>query len=118
MIEPTQEEIDRVVRLWHSSEWDGPGDLIDEKGYVQDRVRARRILVAMQEEAPIAVGDVVQIDPTCQTKFPACFAIVDEVRPWGVVAYVPIPGPNTGKAYVRLESQEFHRIGLAMWTDA
>ncbi len=64
------------------------------------------------------VGDVVQIDPEIHPKFAACFAIVEEVKSWGVVAYVPVPDKQPGTiAPVRLEWKHCAPIGRAMWTE-
>ena len=59
--------------------------------------------------------DVVQIDPVSNPKFAGCFAVVEEVKSWGVVAYVACPGPSVGQAYVRLAHEHFVRVGKAEW---
>lgn len=48
--EPSEADVDRFIRLWYNPEWDGPGDLIDEKASVQDRARARTVLRGMLAE--------------------------------------------------------------------
>jgi hypothetical protein len=52
-------------------------------------------------------------------RWAGALAIVDDVRPWGVIAFVPIPhnnGEPTGPAYTRLETGEYVIIGhTAIW---
>lgn len=55
--------------------------------------------------------DVVQL--VLEHKWAGCFAIVSEVRPWGVVAYIPIPlTEGTGNAPVRLAWSDFEPLGV------
>jgi len=64
----------------------------------------------------VSVGDVVQINPEAHPKFAACFAIVEEVRAWGVIAYVPVPDKQPGTiAPIRLEWKDCAPIGHAIW---
>ena len=68
------------------------------------------------EGREVAVGDVVQIDPDKHPKFAACFAIVEEIRSWGVIAYVPVPDQQPGTiAPIRLAWDECVAIGHAVW---
>jgi hypothetical protein len=60
----------------------------------------------------IAVGDVIQIHPD-QRALGGCFAVVTEVRGWGVIADVPVS--RAGVAPVRLQESEYIRIGKAEW---
>lgn len=56
--------------------------------------------------------DIIQLIPT--HKWGAALAVVDEVRPWGVQAYVLIPhndGTPPGAAYIRLETGDFEQVG-------
>jgi hypothetical protein len=56
---------------------------------------------------------VVQIDPAHDLAFGGCFAVVIQVRPWGVVAEVPVPdiyGSRT--AAHRLVNGAFVPVGL------
>ncbi len=63
------------------------------------------------------VGDVVQIDPERQPGFGGCLAIIEEVRDWGVVAYVPVPDKEPGTiAPIRLEWADCSHVGKAKWT--
>ena len=66
----------------------------------------------------LAPGDVIQVDPEV-AGFGACFAVVDEVRTWGVTASVFGPnGTRQGPASeypVRLETGKFERVGRAVW---
>ena len=71
------------------------------------------------EAREVSVGDVVQINPEAHPKFAACFAIVEEVRVWGVVAYVPVPDKHPGTiAPIRLEWKACAPIGRVVWTQA
>lgn len=57
--------------------------------------------------------DVIQIAPP--HKWGGCLAIVDEVKSWGVQAYVPIPnndGTPPGNAYIRLNNGDFESLGV------
>lgn len=65
----------------------------------------------------VQAGDVVQISPdaACNEGLLACFAVVDEVKGWGVTAAVRCPGK--GVAYVRLHFGNFERIGAAVWVE-
>lgn len=51
-------------------------------------------------------GVVVQINPGHGSAFDECFAVVDAVRGWGVIAYVTVPGVDGGRAPVRLSYDE------------
>lgn len=70
----------------------------------------------------VAVGDVIQITDTPHPWFP-CLLIVEEVKPWGVLAFVLMPLANDGSkppggAYNRLETGSFEVIGQAKVTHA
>lgn len=71
--------------------------------------RTARVVVAMKP------GDVVQINPSAHPKFAGCFAVVDEVRSFGVTADIPIAGDPRSIAPVRLAWGEFLRVGAAPW---
>lgn len=55
--------------------------------------------------------DVIQIHP--EHSWGGCLAIVDEVKRWGVQAYVQIP--LKGSAYIRLEHGLFEYVGKAVF---
>lgn len=59
-----------------------------------------------------AVGDVLQIYPD-HLVLGGCFAVVTEVRDWGVLADVPLATDKV--APVRLRPDEFRVIGGAHW---
>lgn len=71
------------------------------------------------------VGDVIQIEPAATVKPPFHYklAIVDEVKGWGVIAYVMTftdatpsgGGVKNGAAYVRLPYGTFTIIGTAVY---
>ena len=66
----------------------------------------------------IAVGDVVQIDPEHDDRFGGCFLIVTEVRSWGAIGYVRVPGEDAGDAFYRVPWEHCHQIGRAEWVRA
>lgn len=65
----------------------------------------------------VSVRDIVQI--TEKARWPGCLAVVKEVRNWGIVAYIQLPGPCEGitflvdsqQAFVRLSWEEFVLTG-------
>ena len=60
-------------------------------------------------------GDIIQIEDPEHHWFP-CLLVVDEVKNWGVVAYLSIPKDNSGDvghAPIRLETGVFTRVGVA-----
>lgn len=61
---------------------------------------------------------VIQIDPDHSKMFGGCLAIVSEEKPWGVQAYIRVPGEDGGDAYVRLKHGSFEEIGQAVWAHA
>ena len=65
----------------------------------------------------IEEGDVVQIDPSSDEVFGACFMIVTEVKQWGAQGYIQIPGKGEdgGRAYYRCEWKNMTFIGKAAW---
>lgn len=67
---------------------------------------------------PLQPGDVIQLDPE-RGPWGALFAIVDEVKPWGVTCYW-LHATERGKAPAvcpyRAETGSFVRIGAAEWT--
>ena len=63
----------------------------------------------------IKKGDVIQITDL-EHKWFTCLAIADDIKTWGVQAYVIVPDSNgTNLAYIRLKSNEFNKIGKAMY---
>lgn len=74
------------------------------------------MMATFETFSTVNVADVVQIDPEKLPLFGGCFAIVEEVRAWGVVAYVPVPDKQPGTiAPVRLEWTHFAPIGASKW---
>lgn len=65
-------------------------------------------------------GSIVQVNPDCSHGregqwFNACLVVVTEVRAWGVLGYVQVPG-TTGAAFIRLATGEFEPTGgYAVW---
>ena len=68
---------------------------------------------------PIAVGDVVQIDPEIPGKtFAGCFGVVTDVHKWGVTLYVALPVVGDtlpDQAFLRVEARYLARVGEAEW---
>ncbi len=63
----------------------------------------------------ISTGDVIQITDKNDKWFP-CLLIVDEVKGWGVQAYITIPTNDekqNGNAYYRIEYGKFEKVGSA-----
>lgn len=77
----------------------------------------------MQQSQPLRVNDVVQIAPDASDWAGGCFAIVTEVKSWGMQGFVQMPctsrgDPESGgRAFIRLKSEQFVRIGRAEWSD-
>jgi len=60
----------------------------------------------------LAKDEIIQILPA--HKWGGCLAIVSEVKSWGVLAYVTVPGSEgmpAGHAHIRLVAGDFERIG-------
>lgn len=71
----------------------------------------------------IHVYDVVQIDPTYDPVFGACFMLVTEVCSWGYIGYVgyvtvPGQGAERGQAFYRVPAEQCVRIGASVWVMA
>jgi hypothetical protein len=67
----------------------------------------------MSEQPTLHPGDIVQITDQKNRWFPSLI-VVEEVRAWGVqgFAFMPSPkGPPSGKAYYRLKTGEFEKVG-------
>lgn len=76
-----------------------------------------------KEEFKLEPGDVVQLDPLKHLGpsdgfFAGCFMYVNEVKSWGAVGFVFVPG-NRGRAperaYYRAKWEEMEIIGKAVW---
>jgi hypothetical protein len=59
-------------------------------------------------------GDVIQIAP--DKHWGGCLLIVDEVRDWGVQAFVEIP--LRGRAFLRVPHEDYEVVGKAPWVPA
>lgn len=68
-------------------------------------------------DARIEVGSVVQIDPAYDDVFGACFLLVTEMKSFGVMGYVTVPGKGEkgGDAYYRVSFEHITYIGQAEW---
>lgn len=64
----------------------------------------------------IAVGDVVQIDPSHGEAF--TFLVVTELKSWGVMGYIRVPGEGGGDAFLRVPFDKVTRVGFAEWVSA
>ena len=62
---------------------------------------------------PDLTNKVIQIAPP--HKWVGCFAVVEESKPWGVQAGVPVPDGRI--AYIRLVWGEFEVIGDAAYVE-
>ena len=63
----------------------------------------------------ITVDSVVQIDPAHDDRFGGAFLVVTEMKTWGVMGYVTIPGKDGGAAYYRVAFDKVVYIGQAEW---
>lgn len=65
--------------------------------------------------ADAQIGDIIQIIPKDNdTPFGACLLIVSEVKSWGVICYLVMPGRH-GIAPYRAEPGEFVIVGKAQY---
>ncbi len=64
------------------------------------------------------VGSVVQIDPAHDEKFGGCFMLVTELKGFGALGFVEIPGDDGGQAYYRCPHDAMVLIGSAEWAPA
>jgi hypothetical protein len=75
-----------------------------------------------EELMKVQVGDVVQIDPELpHCFFRGCFMLVTEVRSWGAIGFIAIPGSSVrapAQAWFRCETAHLVRIGPAAWKPA
>ncbi len=63
---------------------------------------------------PIAIGDVVQIDPASGPTYGGCLMIVGELLGWAVEGSVSVPSPEGAKLHqYRAEMKDVVRIGAA-----
>lgn len=60
-------------------------------------------------------GDVVQLNPEKHPRFAGCFAVVDEVRSFGAIVIIAMPGDPSAIIPVRAVWEDFARIGVAAW---
>ena len=66
--------------------------------------------------AEVRAGDVVQIDPAHDPRFGGALLVVTEPKSFGVQGYVAVPAAPAGqRAYYRVASERFVRIGTAEW---
>lgn len=74
----------------------------------------------------ITVGSVVQLDPErhlgeAQGFFAGCFLLVTELKDWGVMGFVAMPGERgtmPGSAYFRAPWDALAYVGEAVWMPA
>lgn len=59
----------------------------------------------------ISKGDVIQVNESL-TEWCGCLMIVDEIKPWGVMASMRVPG--SGITYMMLLSDQYEYIGKAV----
>lgn len=73
---------------------------------------------ASPSDAQIAPGDVVQVAPGSSRWADAFFVTVTDVREWGVQGYAMVIGADgqRGMAMIRLNHDQYQRIGVAEWT--
>jgi len=72
----------------------------------------------LQDVRAAEPGDVIQIDPEHDPVFGGCFAIVEEVKLWGVnLCGCPIPSGDGRVAYYRVPHGAYAVIGRAAWVE-
>jgi len=64
----------------------------------------------------LQVGDVVQINPSHDKVFGACFMVISEPKSWGAQGYCAVPG-ELGLAYYRCKFENMEFIGRAVWVN-
>lgn len=95
-----------------------PGPLNRLLTEIADRLDAAvsRAAQHMHPMSDIQPGDVVQVDPLGDALgYGAAFAIVERVAGGVILAYVRVPGPQGGDAYVRLGHGQCVKVGVAEW---
>ena len=66
----------------------------------------------MQTREQVKKNDVIQINERCGNRgWIGCLMIVDEVRSWGIQAYLHVP--MQGDAHLRIKHGEYDVIGKA-----
>ncbi len=64
--------------------------------------------------APIAIGDVVQINPASGSTYGGCLMIVTELLGWAVDGAVSVPDVTGAKVHqYRAEMKDVARVGAA-----
>jgi hypothetical protein len=73
-----------------------------------------RTAAEKREREQLRPGSIVQVTSEYGL-FSGCLVVVTEVRSWGVIGYVRIPG-KPGLAYIRLDKADFTPTGgVAPW---
>lgn len=81
----------------------------------QEGKHAPRKSVSDAHGSPVYVNSVVQIDPEHDERFGGCLLVVTDVKSWGVVGFVQVPGEDRGAAFYRCPSDAMSEIGPAAW---
>jgi hypothetical protein len=81
----------------------------EEKSLVEQEQRE----IAEYAKRLVQPGDVIQISPDAHPGFSGLLALVEDVKKWGVTAFVQSTGAQDGRYYVRLEWSLFEYIGRA-----
>lgn len=68
----------------------------------------------MAEIQELKVGDVVQVHPGTG-KFALCIMVVEDVRGWGALLTMEIPGPEPAEAPYRCAFEDMTRVGKVAW---
>ncbi len=82
--------------------------------------------MTLGEHNALAPGDVVQLDPAAHVSphtgiFAACFMLITDVKPWGAIGFISIPGVRgeiPGAAHYRASILEMEYIGKAVWVNS
>ena len=60
-------------------------------------------------------GDIVQINPAFECKFPGCLMVVTEPKAWGAQGYIANDLPDGGLAFFRCETANMVKVGHVEW---
>lgn len=65
----------------------------------------------------VHLNSVVQIHPGHDERFGGCLMIVTEIKSWGAVGFVQVPGgsDDRGAAFFRCPASAMSEIGPAAW---
>lgn len=78
-----------------------------------ERVALETLIPDLSDKRRVEKMEIIQIAPP--HRWGGCLAVVDELKAFGVQAYVSVPtndGQNPGQAFIRIGWDEFERYGV------